>query len=162
MVEQSSKDNLEIEIKVRLGDRAAFAAGLPALGFHLQTPETMERNTLYDTPEGQLRQRRELLRIRPLRQPWVLTHKAPAENVGWRHRARVETEIEISDGEALAAIFERLGYRRSFVYFRSEWADGEGHIVLDVTPIGDFAELEGKPAWIDATAAKLEFQLHNM
>ncbi len=158
MAEQSSKDNLEIEIKVRLADRAAFAAKLPALGFHLQTPETMERNTLYDTPEGRLRQRRQLLRIRHYGSRWVLTHKAPAENATpGAHKLRVETEIEISDGEAMATIFERLEYRQIFVYekLRSEWTDGEGHIVLDVTPIGDFAELEGQPAWIDATASRL-------
>ena len=30
-----------------------------------------------------------------------------------------------------------------------------GHCVVDETPIGDYAELEGPPAWIDRTAARL-------
>ena len=29
------------------------------------------------------------------------------------------------------------------------------HLVIDETPIGDYAELEGPPAWIDETLAKL-------
>ena len=36
--------------------------------------------------------------------------------------------------------------------------DGEnGVIEVDETPIGDFAEMEGEPAWIDQTAAGLGF-----
>lgn len=149
---------LEIEIKVRLTDRAALAAQLPSLGFRLQTPETLERNILFDTPDGLLRQRRQLLRLRQYGSRWVLTHKAPAESDGTTlHKARVETETEIGDGETVAAIFERLGYHPVFLYekLRTEWTDGQGHIVIDVTPIGDFAELEGSPAWIDATASRM-------
>ncbi len=149
---------LEIEIKARLADRSAFAASLPTLGFHLKTAETMERNTLFDTPDGQLRQRRELLRIRQYGSHWKLTHKAPAENeVSKAHKSRVETETGIANGETLAVIFERLGYRPVFTYekIRAEWTDGEGEIVIDVTPIGDFAELEGEHDSIDKTAARL-------
>jgi adenylate cyclase class 2 len=39
--------------------------------------------------------------------------------------------------------------------FRAEWGEGEGHIVVDQTPIGDFAEIEGSPRWIDRTARVL-------
>jgi adenylate cyclase class 2 len=159
MVQEGSAGKLEIEIKARLTDRTAFTAKLPAMGFRLVTPETMERNILFDTPDGLLRQRREILRIRRYGDHWKLTHKAPAESTTIStHKARVETETEVGDGEALAEIFERLGYRQSFIYekLRTEWTDGEGHVVVDVTPIGDFAELEGEHAWIDATAEKLE------
>jgi adenylate cyclase class 2 len=30
-----------------------------------------------------------------------------------------------------------------------------GHLVIDETPIGNYAELEGPPAWIDATVSAL-------
>ena len=55
-------------------------------------------------------------------------------------------------------IIRALGYQPSFRYekFRSEWTDGNGHVVLDETPIGDFGEIEGKPDWIDQIAKKLE------
>jgi adenylate cyclase class 2 len=50
-----------------------------------------------------------------------------------------------------------LGYRPAFVYEkrRSEWSDGNGHVVLDHTPIGDIGEIEGGPRWIDRTARAL-------
>jgi adenylate cyclase len=39
--------------------------------------------------------------------------------------------------------------------FRTEWEMEDGHLVLDETPIGVWAELEGQPLWIDATLEKL-------
>jgi adenylate cyclase, class 2 len=158
MAQKTAAGRIETEIKVRLTDRAAFTMQLPSLGFHLLTAETMERNVLFDTPENWLRQRGELLRIRQYGDRWILTHKAPVENsIASTHKVRAETETEIEDGRPLAAIFERLGYNPIFVYekLRTEWADNEGHVVVDVTPIGDFAELEGESEWIDRMAAKL-------
>ena len=60
----------------------------------------------------------------------------------------------MSDGEALAQVFLALGLAAAFRYekWRSEWSDGEGHCVVDETPIGDFAELEGTAEWIDRAA----------
>ena len=54
-------------------------------------------------------------------------------------------------------ILRALGFAPTFIYekFRSEWSDGEGHVVLDHTPIGDIAEIEGKSRWIDRTAKAL-------
>jgi adenylate cyclase class 2 len=149
---------METEVKVRLTDRASFTVQLPALGFHLQTAETMERNVLFDNADGELRKRGELLRIRQYGDRWILTHKAQVESAAHSsHKVRAETETEIEDGRPLAAIFERLGFAPMFVYekLRTEWADNEGHVVVDVTPIGDFAELEGGSEWIDRIAAKL-------
>ena len=70
----------------------------------------------------------------------------------------VATETKVEDGQALAAIFTSIGLVPSFQYekFRTEWSDGSGHVVLDETPIGNIAEIEGPPEWIDATAAKLK------
>ena len=137
---------------------------LPALGFHLLTAETMERNVLFDKPGGELRQRGELLRIRQYGDRWILTHKAPVESLAnSNHKVRAETETEVEDGRPLAAIFERLGLAPMFVYekLRTEWADNEGHVVVDVTPIGDFAELEGSSEWIDRIASKLRISSAN-
>lgn len=88
-----------------------------------------------------------------------MTHKRlpnsmPGEE---RHKHRIETETEVSDGEAMAEVFLSLGLVAAFRYekWRTEWSDGEGHCVVDETPIGDYAELEGQAAWIDRTAARL-------
>jgi adenylate cyclase class 2 len=97
-----------------------------------------------------------------------------------RYKVRIETETHVDDGPALAAIFDQLGYLPVFRYekYRTEWSQvdttiegplftdpeflGESsipaiskHLVLDETPIGDYAELEGPPAWIDQTLARL-------
>jgi len=150
---------VETEIKFSVDDVAALAERLEAAGFHLDTPRTFESNVLFDTPDRQMRARTEILRIRLYGDKWTLTHKRlPDEGPGEdRHKHRVETETTIGDGPALAEVFRSIGLVPAFRYekWRSEWSDGEGHCVVDETPIGTFAELEGEPDWIDRTAAVL-------
>jgi adenylate cyclase class 2 len=150
---------VETEIKFRVDDLAELADRLQKAGFHLDTPRTFESNVLYDTPDREMRGRTEILRIRSYGERWTLTHKrlpdsGPGED---RHKHRIETETEVADGEALATVFLALGLVPAFRYekWRSEWSDGEGHCVVDETPIGNFAELEGSPHWIDGAAARL-------
>jgi adenylate cyclase class 2 len=54
-------------------------------------------------------------------------------------------------------ILHALRYSPSFRYekFRAEWSDGNGHVVVDQTPIGNFGEIEGSSRWIDKTARSL-------
>jgi adenylate cyclase, class 2 len=159
----------EIEIKFPISDPAAFQSRLAALGFHLDTPRTFEHNTLYDTPTRDLRERKEILRIRQYGPLCTVTHKRkPGANEPvdtTRYKIRIETETVVAEGEALAAIFQQLGYVPAFTYekYRSEWshpleshADITGHLVIDETPIGNWAELEGPTDWIDSTLAELD------
>jgi adenylate cyclase class 2 len=156
---------VETEIKFRVQDPASLAERLQATGFHLDTPRSFESNTLYDTPERQLRSRTEILRIRSYNGKTVLTHKRlPDDRPGEdRHKHRIETETQVTDGNALAEVFRSLGLTPAFRYekWRSEWSDGEGHCVIDETPIGNFAELEGTPEWIDRTAERLAIADHD-
>ena len=140
-------------------DPTALALQLQTAGFHLETPREFESNILYDTPDRTLRARTEIVRIRHYGVRCVVTHKRlpdgmPGED---RHKHRIETETIVSDGDALAGIFRSLGLVEAFRYekWRSEWSDGEGHCVIDETPIGNFAELEGEPDWIDRVASRL-------
>lgn len=150
---------IETEIKFRVDDLAGFSPRLASAGFHLETPRSFESNVLYDWPDRSMRARTEILRIRHYGEKWMLTHKrlpdaGPGED---RHKHRVETETEVANGDTLAAIFLALGLVAAFRYekWRTEWSDGAGHCVLDETPIGNFAELEGTPDWIDSAAAHL-------
>ena len=151
----------EIEIKIVVADPAAFQCRLPALGFHLETPRTFERNILYDTPSRTLRDSHQILRIRQYGNLWTLTHKRHPDDEDLAHpgryKVRVETETTVADGEALAEVFHRIGYEPMFRYekYRTEWSQGNAHLVVDETPIGTFAELEGPTAWIDGTLVKL-------
>ncbi|HEX4022950.1 MAG TPA: class IV adenylate cyclase [Acidobacteriaceae bacterium] len=158
MTVDPSTANLEVEIKFRVVDASALCASLPALEFRLETQRTFEHNMLFDTPERTLRTSGQTLRIRQYGSRWILTHKAtPASAANAPHKHRVETETTVADGAVLAQIFSNLGYSVAFVYekWRTEYSDGKGHLVLDETPIGTFAELEGPSGWIDATAARL-------
>jgi adenylate cyclase class 2 len=160
----------EIELKFPVSDPFAFQTMLPALGFHLDTPRTFESNTLFDTPDRDLRGRRQLLRLRQYGALWTVTHKRqpPTEThildaaESARYKVRIETETHVDDGEATAEIFAQLGYTPVFRYekYRTEWSqmplfaaergDGSiGHLVVDETPIGNYVELEGPTQWID-------------
>jgi len=149
----------EIEVKFRVDDAAALKERLAAAGFHEETPRTFERNVLYDTRDRRLRSQQSILRVRKYGEKWVVTHKClPRDNdPAARHKHREETETAVADGEAIGQIFEQLGYAPAFVYekWRTEFADATGHCVVDETPIGVFAELEGPPEWIDATGSRL-------
>lgn len=145
----------EVEIKFLVDDLRAIERKLRAAGFHLKTASTHEMNTLYDLPDNALRQRGELLRLRQYGKKWKLTHKAKAQS--GRHKSRLETETELLEGKQMESILRALGFRPVFRYekFRAEYSDGEGEVVLDKTPIGNLAEIEGKPRWIDRTAKTL-------
>lgn len=156
----------EIELKFPVADPVKLQFRLTELGFHLETPRTFEHNTLYDTPARDLRSRRQILRLRQYGPLCTVTHKRqPAENEPvdtTRYKVRIETETIVAEGAALGEILKQLGYTPAFVYekFRSEWSqtistEVMAHLVIDETPIGTYAELEGPTKWIDETLASL-------
>lgn len=148
---------METEIKFRVRDVEQLESALRASGFHEQTLRTREMNTIYDLPGRVLFHRGELLRIRKYGDRWLLTHKSGRTQSGDRHKLRKETETYVEDGDALSQILSNLGFQVVFRYekFRTEWTDDCGDVVIDETPIGNFAEIEGAPNWIDEIAARL-------
>jgi len=147
--------NQEIEIKFRVPNERALTRKLRSAGFRLVTKRTHEMNTLYDLPGEVLRNRKELLRLRQYGSKWTLTHKSKGKIT--THSSRKELETSVGDGKKMDLILRALGYSPSFRYekFRAEWTDGQGQVVLDETPIGNFCEIEGPSRWIDAVAIKL-------
>jgi adenylate cyclase class 2 len=150
---------IETEIKFQVDDLDALAKQLEASGFSLHTPRAFESNVLYDTPDRRMRASTEILRIRSYAGRWTVTHKrlpesGPGEDT---HKHRIETETEVGDGAVLAQVFLSIGLVAAFHYekWRTEWTDGQGHCVVDETPIGNYAELEGSAEWIDRAAARL-------
>ena len=125
---------------------------LQSAGFHQQTPSTFEANTLYDNPSGDLRRAGEVLRLRLYGDR--LEAYSQVTGHASKHKTRVEHETAVAKGEEMHAILTALGFSPSFRYekYRAEWTDGAGEIVIDHTPIGDLAEIEGAPEWIDHTA----------
>jgi adenylate cyclase class 2 len=151
----------EIELKFPVANVADLQSRLTQLSFRLVTPRTFELNTLYDTPNRDLRAQRQILRIRQYGNLCTVTHKRqPSQNDPvdtTRYKVRIETETVIAEPEALAEIFLQLGYTPAFIYekYRTEWSQTTAHLVIDETPIGNYAELEGPTAWIDQTLEQL-------
>jgi adenylate cyclase class 2 len=152
----------EIELKLPISDLQALQSRLAQLGFHLDTPRTFEQNTLYDTPARDLRAQRQILRIRQYGPLCTVTHKRRPSDLEpvdtTRYKIRIETETVVAEASALADIFQQLGYLPVFQYdkYRTEWSQAidsgaTAHLVIDETPIGNYAELEGPTAWIDQT-----------
>jgi adenylate cyclase, class 2 len=151
----TAHDSNEVEIKFQVRDAQALERALESAGFHQQTPSTLETNTLYDTASGDLRRAGEVLRLRVYGDRCLLTHKS--RGVSLKHKTRIEHETAVASVEQMHAILTALGFRPAFRYekFRAEWSDGAGEVVIDRTPIGDLAEIEGAPQWIDRIAKVL-------
>ncbi len=154
-----SMSHAEIELKFCVPDVDTFHGTAARAGFTLQTSRTMERNALFDTPDRRLLQQRQVLRMREYGGRWVVTHKRPPagnDDTAF-YKERLETETYVEDGDTMGAVFVELGYAPVFRYekYRTEFTDGDGALVLDETPIGNFAELEGRPDWIDRALERL-------
>src|SRR5437868_10329526 len=145
----------ELEIKFAVADLKHLQRKLRQAGFHQVAKRQHEFNTLYDFPDHRLRLRGEILRLRKYGKQWWLTHKS--KGIEARHKSREEMETQIGDGRELEAILRALGFAATFQYekFRAEWRDKSGQVVIDETPIGNFAEIEGPARWIDRTAKAL-------
>jgi adenylate cyclase class 2 len=149
----------EIELKFTVRDPDALRYSIESLGFNLITERTFESNTLYDTADRQLRLRKQILRLRTYGDRCTLTHKRQSDlrEDDTRYKTRIETESIVEDCAALAEVFHQLGFDPVFRYekFRTEWELDNGHLVVDETAIGIWAELEGAPEWIDHMLERL-------
>jgi adenylate cyclase class 2 len=152
----------ETEVKLRLARAADGLQALQAVGLRVSVPRLFEVNTLYDTPNQDVRQGGAILRLRAAGEQAVLTWKGRRESRS--HKSREELETLVVSGDVLHQILTRLGYSPVFRYekyrteFRSDAEPIAGVVTLDETPIGDFLEIEGPDDWIDRTAARLGFQ----
>ena len=135
--------NMELEVKFYLADLKNLQKTLEALEAVLIQPRTYERNLRFDTPDGQLAQNKQVLRLRRDTAN-RLTYKGPAE-VKEGVSARTEIEFVVEDFDNAQKLLEALGYQVSMVYekYRTVY-DYKGTLVtLDEMPFGSFAEIEG-------------------
>jgi adenylate cyclase, class 2 len=150
--------HLETEIKLRVDARAARRL-LGQRGFRVRRRRVFESNVVYDTPDLALRRQGRLLRLRRAGRLVTLTYKGAA--CAGKHKSREELECAVPDFELFDRIIKGIGFNPVFRYekFRTEYSphDSTGTVTLDVTPVGDFLELEGEPEWIDRTARLLGF-----
>ncbi|MGA3023921.1 MAG: class IV adenylate cyclase [Bryobacteraceae bacterium] len=150
---------VETEIKLPVSGLERARAAILSLGYGVHHERAHEWNAVFDSRTSDLRGKGQLLRLRRFGNTAILTFKGTT--IEGRHKQREEIEVTVSDAGAAALILERLGLGPVFRYekFRTEYGKPgeEGVITVDETPIGNFLEVEGAPAWIDDVAARLGY-----
>jgi predicted adenylyl cyclase CyaB len=106
---------LEIEVKIKVQQLEPLRREIMGLPAALETERAFERNIVFDSARGKLRERGMLLRLRRTGERAVLTLKAPAQDNS-RYKVREETEVAVSDFVAAEKIFGALGFRVFFIY----------------------------------------------
>ena len=148
----------ETEVKFRLPDRAAFELRLLSFGARCEGRER-ERNVLFDDVSGTLRQRGNALRLRTTEKGALLTYKGKA-SFARGVKTRLELESGVEAPERIAALLVEIGFAPRFTYDkrRTTWRflDPERPVVVvDETPLGLFAELEGDDKAVRILAEEL-------
>lgn len=160
----------ETEIKLRIPDLAALIHKLRRLRASC-SGRVLERNTLFDTPDSDIRRRGRLLRLRietPARSRLIhagrgralLTSKSPVPaSAPAGYKQNLESESPVDPSKDWLAAFRAIGLRPGFRYdkFRTSFSLYGTHLDLDETPVGTFLEIEGTPHQIDRVARALHF-----
>lgn len=149
--------NLEVEVKFLVSGLPVVRTRLVEVGAELVAPRVYERNVRYDTPDGELLKRLELLRLRQDTRV-RLTFKGPAaEDELSEAKVREEIEVGVTDYERMDLILRRLGFLpvQAYEKYRESYHWRDIEIVLDELPFGEFVELEGAEANLKSVAAAL-------
>jgi len=149
---------IEIEVKIRVNDRAALSAALLRAGAYLKKERAAEENTLYDFRSRALKKKNCALRLRRTCRKAFLTYKG-APQKSRRFKVREEFETEVKNEKHVKSILRKLGMVVAYRYrkFRTEYRTNRLRISLDETAAGCFLELEGQRSDIAKFARMLGF-----
>jgi adenylate cyclase class 2 len=147
---------LEREIKLRFDTPEAAREAVIGIGAVPLRSRRLQDDTLLDTDQGLLRDRRSALRVRIESGRSLVTLKGPVQERSVM-KLREELETPVGDGVLLLRILEAIGFRPWFRYqkYREEFTVDDVIIAIDETPVGTFVELEGGDAGITAAASAL-------
>lgn len=146
----------EIEVKLYIEDLAGLENKLKETGAKLIQERTHEFNLRYDKPDGELRARSHVLRLRQ-DQDARITFKGPSEEDSGAVR-REEIEIVVADFEAANKLLQALGYETVVIYekYRTTYKLGSELWMLDELPMSNVVEIEGQNGeQIQAAAERL-------
>jgi adenylate cyclase class 2 len=148
---------LEREVKLRFesADAARQRILSPSVGATPLRGRRLQEDSLLDTADNQLFQRRSALRVRSENGKSILTFKGPVQPSAVK--VREEHETIVADGEELLTILRELGWTVWFRYekYREEFAAEDVVIAIDETPIGVYVEIEGPEEHIHRAADAL-------
>jgi len=117
-----------------------------------------ESNTVFDYPDRSLKKKGILLRLRERQGVAVLTVKRPSRELGPTElKAFEEIETTVGDHAAMRDSLLAVGFMDAFGYekVREKWRYMDCVVCLDTLPFGDFIEIEGTDATVNACAAAL-------
>jgi len=136
-----------------------MARRLQAVGATLEDPRVFEENHILDDPDGRLRERQVILRVRLVNGRGLVTVKEKIAGDQGDYKMQHEQESTVGDGASLLATLHAAGFVTAYRYqkYRRVFRRGDLLITLDELPLGDYLELEGAPADIDRTAGELGF-----
>ena len=136
-------ENREIEIKYFVADLGSIEKRLKDAGGRLVQERVLETNLRFDTPDHELSQAYQVLRLRSDTEA-RLTFKGPSQITGGA-RIRQEIEFVVEDFEKAKLFLEALGYQVMMTYekYRTIYHLDEVDITLDELPFGNFIEIEG-------------------
>jgi len=154
----SNDSLLEIEVKFNVPTVEPYREQLLVLGATLGQKRVFERNLLLDSPDQQLRQAEQVLRLRQDNGIRLTFKNKPIQHN--ELKVREEIEMEVEDLETAVLLFNRLGYQPQLVYekYRETYHLDTVEIVLDELPYGDFIEIEGDEAEIKRVAEEMELE----
>lgn len=147
----------EIEVKFFVDDLSGVRKKLEKLPAVFKGVYS-EHDFMFDNKAGDLKRKRETLRVRKSNEVSFLTFKTKVTARG-SFKVADEHQVEISDALALKKIFEHLGFRAVFEYKkpkREYWKYLGSHVTLDSFPFGEFVEVEGLKNKIRRIAKNLE------
>src|SRR6478672_5039394 len=147
--------SVEREIKLRFESVEEARAAIMSTGATPLLGRRLQEDSLLDTSDEQLRQRRCVLRVRIEGGKSRLTFKGPVQPGIMKLREELETVV--GDGDVLLRVLRELGFSVWFRYekYREEFAHEDVIVAIDETPVGVFVEIEGSEPGIAAMAKAL-------
>ena len=133
---------MEIEIKAEADDFGSIRKRLSELGAEY-AGKTVQKDVYFNHPSSDFYRTDEALRVRYASEGVFLTYKGP--KLDMETKSREEIEVEVSDGEKVENVLEKLGFHRvgTVRKLRTLYSFNDMQIALDhVDGLGFFVELE--------------------
>lgn len=157
-----SGNGQEIEAKFYVLHLDQIMTRLQELEARLIQSRVLEINLRFDLPDGTLRSKGHVLRLRHDTDS-RLTYKGSGQNIEGI-LSRDEIEFMVEDFEKAKSFLHALGYQQIMYYekYRSTYELNDTLIMLDELPYGNFVEIEGTtPKQIQAVANIMGLDLNS-
>jgi adenylate cyclase class 2 len=139
-----SSHGQEIEAKFYISNLDRISARLQELQARVIQQRLRETNLRFDLPDGGLRAKGQVLRLRQDTESRLTFKGSGKERSGVLKRQEIEFIVE--DFEKARQFLEALGYREVILYekYRTTYGFEDALIMLDELPYGSFLEIEGE------------------